>query len=463
MHAPDQQSDPGWETASGNTGTAVPATDVSATCTHASTAPPTDRLRAVLWLHASLSLVGCIVITLTMFADTAILRAYRNLDLPTWLWHLEDAMSRHAHKFMLVLAAVLLIVFPPRATVECVRTLPLLRWRTTGIAGRGPLIAHAVWTAGLAALFTHTLKPSIGRVRPCDSGDALLLMPFHGWHVSYPSGHATTMFATAFVLTRWRPQLGPLWFGLCLPLAWARVHTDAHFVSDVFAAFFVCLAADRLAFALANPPSLRALDSLRRWPVAALLAILWLAAVVLPPVLTIPLHAEVRSLPTIAAQLPPQRTPGVPSVISEPEAIVDDDQPDDTAKAASQRIVEAIYARILQREADESGLANWTEHLLQKGVPLEVVKSMATSSEFRHNLNVQFSGDRASLVGEVYRRLLGRPPDEHEVTEALAVVKDDELGFDFQRGLDNLVLRLTISREYLEKFGSFQVPHDDRE
>ncbi|MFW5653244.1 MAG: phosphatase PAP2 family protein [Planctomycetota bacterium] len=404
------------------------------------------------------SLIAGLALWVVLLNDTELLRLYRNITLPAWLWLIEDVLSRHAHHMMYVVATIL-ILFVPAASrrpgrerqmteeshqPESGADVPDPQDAHAGLQHQLRLLMYGGVTIGIASLVTHVLKPTVGRVRPCDSGgDGLLFMPFNGLHVAFPSGHATMMFAVAFVLSRWRPVLAPLWFLLALAVAWARVHTDAHYLGDLLAALIICFAADRVAWSLVRPfgfgPGGRVRD-IRR---TLLIAAMWIALGVFTPVIaTVPWQTPAAPLDAIASDL-------------------NAGSDRDTVTPATV-IVRAAYQRVLQREADPIGLDAWVEHLDKKQVPAELVKSMATSTEFRRKLAEQFPNDPNGLVQEVYRRLLGRTASPAELDEASHVVGmpdpdrgtndrsdhrdvDSAPGYTYARGLDNLVLRLMVS------------------
>lgn len=119
----------------------------------------------------------------------------------------------------------------------------------------GGLVARneAVATVGLRAyesivvsgLITKTLKMAFGRARPrVDSLDAWNVELFRGSrndYESFPSGHATAAFAFAAAVTsevsRRAPErrrlVGVTTFALAGVTAWSRMHSDAHWLSDV--------------------------------------------------------------------------------------------------------------------------------------------------------------------------------------------------------------------------------------
>jgi undecaprenyl-diphosphatase len=50
---------------------------------------------------------------------------------------------------------------------------------------------------------------------------------------SFPSGHATSAFMAATLLSQGRPKQRPLWYGLAAVVAASRVHVRIHHASDV--------------------------------------------------------------------------------------------------------------------------------------------------------------------------------------------------------------------------------------
>jgi undecaprenyl-diphosphatase len=50
---------------------------------------------------------------------------------------------------------------------------------------------------------------------------------------SFPSGHATSAFCAATLLSDGDPSMAPVYFGLAAVVAWSRVHVRVHHASDV--------------------------------------------------------------------------------------------------------------------------------------------------------------------------------------------------------------------------------------
>ena len=97
----------------------------------------------------------------------------------------------------------------------------------------------------VSGLITKTLKAGFGRARPrVNPTDAWDVEFGRGWdndHESFPSGHSTAAFAFAAAVTsetlRRAPVRGALvgttTFALAGVTAYARMHSDAHWLSDV--------------------------------------------------------------------------------------------------------------------------------------------------------------------------------------------------------------------------------------
>ena len=101
------------------------------------------------------------------------------------------------------------------------------------------------WASGLTAGALYALvKWCVGRTRPFKGVDAFELQPFVGGiralfigmpNSTFPSGHATLVFAMAACLHRFYPRIGWLFYTLASCVAVARVLRGAHYLSDVVA------------------------------------------------------------------------------------------------------------------------------------------------------------------------------------------------------------------------------------
>lgn len=93
---------------------------------------------------------------------------------------------------------------------------------------------------GLPGLITTIAKRLIGRGRPAvlESAGPYSLQPgaWIDWvHQSFPSGHATTAFATCFVVSFLVPRAYPAMLILAVVVALSRVVVGAHYATDLIA------------------------------------------------------------------------------------------------------------------------------------------------------------------------------------------------------------------------------------
>lgn len=116
-----------------------------------------------------------------------------------------------------------------------------------GLFGRALGDPHA-WRRGcagglavaLAGLLDQVVKNVLCRARPnaADAGvffSAFPCFPAPYALASFPSGHATTAFALATVLSFWRPKWTAAWLALAAAVGWSRIVLGSHFPSDVLA------------------------------------------------------------------------------------------------------------------------------------------------------------------------------------------------------------------------------------
>jgi undecaprenyl-diphosphatase len=108
-------------------------------------------------------------------------------------------------------------------------------------AFRWSRLQAAAWLGTLAfvsaGLLEFTVKHLVSRARP-DAG--LPSLDFRGPAFlpdvdSFPSGHATSVFAVATAFASFYPGLGPLFYGVAGAVAVGRVYLARHYVSDIVA------------------------------------------------------------------------------------------------------------------------------------------------------------------------------------------------------------------------------------
>jgi membrane-associated phospholipid phosphatase len=111
-------------------------------------------------------------------------------------------------------------------------------WRgRTGFPRRGVLGGLAITTAGA---LDQVVKNLTCRARPSAEGAGAFLaefpcVPAPYELASFPSGHATTAFALATLLSLWYPRWTGGFVALAALVGWSRVVLGSHFPSDVLA------------------------------------------------------------------------------------------------------------------------------------------------------------------------------------------------------------------------------------
>ena len=102
---------------------------------------------------------------------------------------------------------------------------------------RGLLGGSAVAAAGLLDQILKNLlcraRPSAGNAGAFFTGFPCVPAPYA--LASFPSGHATTAFAVAAVLSFWYPRWTAAWLALAAVVGWSRIALGSHFPSDVVA------------------------------------------------------------------------------------------------------------------------------------------------------------------------------------------------------------------------------------
>lgn len=128
-----------------------------------------------------------------------------------------------------------------------------LLWHICGLAraavpGADPADAVRLsLTLGVeSAVVNLGVKSLFSRVRPVHEGERPhgLRRPLTS---SFPSGHASSAFLAAVMLSEGRPQEAPFWFGLAGVVATSRVYVKVHHASDVIAGAAIGLALGAVA------------------------------------------------------------------------------------------------------------------------------------------------------------------------------------------------------------------------
>lgn len=188
------------------------------------------------WLLVSALLVGLACVVLYLYADRDLARVVRGLPqgYKTILDQI-DALGNSAWFLIPGGLGSLVLSHPGWRSVLPDRAEQLDRWYR-----RSLFLFTTVAISGLAAIL---FKIICGRPRPEEFfGQGLysfLFFQFSSDMWSFPSGHATTIFAAMTAFSFFAPRCRPLWFLLALLVAVGRVVNGAHFPSDVLAGAFL--------------------------------------------------------------------------------------------------------------------------------------------------------------------------------------------------------------------------------
>ncbi len=108
-----------------------------------------------------------------------------------------------------------------------------------GIAAwRRPALAPQLWQLVLAIVLCngfvdHVVKPAIARARPFNAMDAVRVVGYRPVTYSFPSGHAASACAGAFVVTLMLPRARYSLWCLAGLIACSRVYIGVHYPLDV--------------------------------------------------------------------------------------------------------------------------------------------------------------------------------------------------------------------------------------
>ncbi len=128
-------------------------------------------------------------------------------------------------------------------------------WPAAVRVGVGVGVESIVVNAGIKSLFRRR-RPVVAEPRPLP-----LRIPLTS---SFPSGHATSAFCAATLLSDGDPHLAPLYFGAATIVALSRIHVKIHHASDVAGGIVIGLALGQIGKRLAPigmSPSSAALSS----------------------------------------------------------------------------------------------------------------------------------------------------------------------------------------------------------
>lgn len=109
-----------------------------------------------------------------------------------------------------------------------------------------PALAPRLWQVLLAIVLCYllvdgVLKPTIARARPFDAITDARVIGYRPVTYSFPSGHAASAFAGAFVVTLMLPRVRRWLWALATLVAISRVYIGVHYPLDITAGAIIGL------------------------------------------------------------------------------------------------------------------------------------------------------------------------------------------------------------------------------
>lgn len=94
-------------------------------------------------------------------------------------------------------------------------------------------------TVAVADAAENSIKHLVARVRPCNALEGVRLIAWCSKSFSFPSGHATNIFASMVFLTARYKKFWPVFMTMAVSVAFSRVYLGVHYPLDVTAGAFL--------------------------------------------------------------------------------------------------------------------------------------------------------------------------------------------------------------------------------
>ena len=96
---------------------------------------------------------------------------------------------------------------------------------------------YGLYAVVSSRLIVEILKHLFGRPRPAlfDSEGFRIGPTFTSGYDAFPSGHAGSSFAFAYILSKLFPKKGYIFYGGAIIISFSRVYLDVHYASDIYA------------------------------------------------------------------------------------------------------------------------------------------------------------------------------------------------------------------------------------